>query len=444
MKSKVILALASVILGAAVSSAEPIAPPGADLPREGTSQRRATLDAMELKPFDTSLWKDLSDWTNGEPVDASTMPGKVIVIYTWTSYLPTSLRPISTLTRLEKQYGDKGLVVVGVHPDAAWSDAPAQLKRRRGNFRIARDTTGAFRKALLVDQDPDFYLIDRAGQLRFADLDTSALTRAVEILVGETTEDARTLNDRLEAERDKADEAFGRTQDIRQEVQLSDIPELPFPEPSPDAYASVKWTRIVTDEEARNSRNRPPPPPGSRPEFDAGAYYPSKPNFKGRVTVAYFFNPEVYQSFQTYSEEANHLQKALGRDGVVLGVMTPKVDPNNRSNRNREKIDPQKWASDFIEFAKTRDPKHTLVSDMSGSFVAALTANQRGSRDDGVFAPGNMPYVAIVSSDGVIRWHGPVSSRWFKFMLDEVLRLDPGIQARREVEELYRRTNRGG
>ena len=441
---KILMTLAGLLVLPALAGAEPIAPPGADLPREGTSQRRAMLDAMELKPFDTSLWKNLSDWTNGEPIDASTMSGKVIVIYTWTSYLPTSLRPISTLTRLEKQYGDKGLVVVGVHPDTAWSDAPAQLKRRRGNFRIARDTTGAFREALHVDQDPDFYLIDRAGQLRFADLDTSALTRAVEILVGESTEDAKTLNDRLEAERRQADEAFERTRDIRQEVQLSDIPELPFPEPSAEAYNAVKWTRIVSEEEARNSRNRPPPPPGSRPEFDDGAYYPHKPNFKGRITVAYFFNPEVYQSFQTYSEEANHLQKALGRDAVVLGVMTPKVDPNNRSRRNQEEIDPEKWASDFAAFAKTRDPKHTLVSDLGGSFVAALTANRRGSRDDGVFAPGNMPYVAIVSSDGVIRWHGPASSRWFKFMLDEALRLDPGVKARREVEELYRRTNRGG
>jgi thiol-disulfide isomerase/thioredoxin len=444
MTSKVILALTGLMLATVAFGSEIIEPPGADLPREGTGERRAVLDAMELKPFDASLWKQLSDWTNGDAIDADAMQGKVIVIYTWTSYLPTSLRPISTLTRLEKQYGKDGLVVVGVHPDTAWSDAATQLKRRRGSFRIARDTTGAFRKGLHVDQDPDFYLIDRAGQVRFADLDTSALTRAVELLVGETTEQARTLNDRLDAERRDADEAFGRTRNIRQEVQLSDIPELPFPEPPAELYAAIKWTRIVTEDEARTSRNRPPPAPGSRPAFEAGAFYPSQPNFKGRITVAYFFNPKVYQSFQTYQEEANRLQKALGRDAVVLGVMTPKVDPNNRSNRNREPIDPVKWASDFETFAKTRDPKHTLVSDLGGTFVAALTANQRGNRDNGVFAAGNSPYVAIVSSDGVIRWHGPVSSRWFKFMLDEVLRLDPGVSARRAVEEMYRRTNRGG
>ncbi len=444
MKSKVILALAGLMLATVASGSEIIEPPGADLPREGTGERRAVLDAMELKPFDASLWKQLSDWTNGEALDASSTKGKVVLVYTWTSYLPTSLRPISTLTRLEKQHGGDGLIVVGVHPDTAWEDAATQLKRRRGDFRIARDATGAFREALHVDQDPDFYLIDRAGQMRFADLDTSALTRAVEILVGETTEEARTLNDRLEAERRKADLEFGRTRDIRQEVQLSDIPELPFPEPSAELYAMVEWTRVVSEDEARNSRNRPPPPPGSRPAFEDSAFYPTKPNFKGRITVAYFFNPKVYQSFQTYQEEANHLQKALGRDAVVLGVMTPVVDPNNRSSRNREEIDPIKWANDFETFAKTRDPKHTLVSDPGGTFVAALTANRRGGRDDGVFAAGNSPYVAIVSSDGVIRWHGPVSSRWFKFMLDEALRLDPGVAARRAVEEMYRRTQQGG
>ncbi len=443
MKSKVILALAGLMLANVALGSEINEPPGADLPREGTGDRRAALDAMELKPFDSSLWKQLSDWTNGDALDASSTAGKVVLIYTWTSYLPTSLRPISTLTRLEKQHGGDGLIVVGVHPDTAWDDAATQLKRRRGDFRIARDATGEFRKALHVDQDPDFYLIDRAGQMRFADLDTSALTRAVEILVGETTEEARTLNDRLEDKRRQADIAFGRTRDIRQEVQLSDIPELPFAVPPMEMYAAIKWPKIE-DEDDRNRRGREPPAPGSRPQFDDSSYYPTKPNFKGRITVAYFFNPKVYQSFQTFQQEANLLQKALGRDAVVLGVMVPVIDPNNRSNRNREEIDPVEWAQDFATFAKTREPKHTLVSDMGGTFISALFTNRRGSRDGGVFAAGLMPYVAIVSSDGVIRWHGPASSRWFKFMLDETLRLDPGVAARRAVEEQYRRTRQGG
>jgi hypothetical protein len=440
MKSTMLVAALGLSLMGPASGAD-VTPPGADLPREGTGARRDALDRMELAPFDQALWDGLSDWTNGAPLDAAGAKGKVVLIYTWTSYLPTALRPISTLQRLQQQYGPQGLVVVGVHQDAGWADAAAQLEQRGGKFLIAHDAKGTFRDAIMVDQDPDFYLVDRAGQVRFADLDTSAVTRAVEILVAETAEEARTLNERLEAERKAAEVDFGRTHDIRQEVHLSDIPELPFPAPSAEAYEAVKWPKVV-DEEDRN-HGREPPPPGSLPSFDEGAFFPSKPNFAGRVTVAYFFNPKVYRSYQ-YLDEASRLQKAHGRDVVVLGVMTPENDPDRRSNRDEPKITPEQWASDFLAFAKTREPKHTLVSDQGATLVEALNPGNRGRREGDVLALGAAPYVVVASSDGTIRWHGPASSRWFKFMLDETLRLDPGVAARREVEESYRRTQRSG
>lgn len=441
MLSKVLVAALGLLVALPASADEVIAPPGAELAREGTGARRTQLDRMELKPFDQSLWGTLSEWTNGEALDASNTSGKVVLVYTWTSYLPTALRPISTLSRLETQYGDQGLIVVGVHADVAWEDAADELKRRRGNFRIARDADRAFREGLLVDQDPDFYLIDRAGQMRFADLDTAAVTRAVEILIAETTEDARTLNERLASEKRQADIEFGRTRDIRQEVQLSDIPELPFPPPPAEAYTSIKWPKA--EEEDENNRGREPPPPGSIPSFEDQAYLPAKPHFAGRVTIAYFFNPKVYRSYQ-FLEEANILQKAHGRDVVVLGVMTPQSDPDSRSRRDAPTINAEQWAQDFVAYFKTREPKHAVVSDLGGALLAAISGDRRSSRDNDVLGRGLTPYVVVASSDGTIRWHGPASSRWFKFMVDETLRLDPGVKARREVEEHYRRTQRGG
>lgn len=439
-----------VLLAAAASvgAAQPVIhPPGHDLAREGTGARRAALDAMELKPFDQSLWGTLSDWTNGPPLSEDSTHGKVVLIYTWTSYLPTSLRPMAAVNKLISDYGDKGLIVVGVHPDVGWSDAAGVLEQRRAKFTAARDATGAFRQWLDVDQDPDFYLIDRVGRVRFADLDTSALVSAVELLIGETTRDAETLLERLEQQQKEADRNFGRTYDIRQNVELSDIPDLPFPQPSAEVYAKVNWPKVKEDENSSRSRYGQEAQPGRMPEFEDQAYFPLKPNFKGRVTVAYFFNPNIPQSYQSFVSEANKLQKAHRRDVVVLGVMTPKEDPNQRfrSRDDQSATDPLKWAQDFAEFAKSRDPKHWLVSDMTGQFRAALSGSgRRSSGDEGdVFAPSNMTYVAVVSSDGVIRWHGPVRSPWFQFMLDELLRVDPAVQARRQVEEEFRRSKGG-
>lgn len=438
-------ALASAV---SVTFAQPVIhAPGHDLAREGTGERRAQLNAMELKPFDQSLWSQLSDWTNGSALTEESTHGKVVLIYTWTSYLPNSLRPIATLNRAIKDHGEKGLIVVGVHPATGWEGAAKVLEERKGTFVAAQDKTGAFRNWLKVDQDPDFYLIDRAGQIRFADLDTAAVGTAIELLIMETTEQSADVVARVKREQVDADREFAQTYDIRQDFHLSDIPELPFAQPTEEQYAAVKWPKEKSEnEEEQRSRYGQETQPGRLPQYPDMTFYPSKPEFRGRVVIAYFFNPTVPQSYQQFIAEANRLQKAHGRDVVVLGVMSPKEDPDarNRGGQEEQKIDPAKWGQEFTEFARQRDPKHYLVIDPAGQFVTALNVNQRsGNQDNGVFAAANMTYVALVSSDGVIRWHGPRHSKWFPYMLDELLRVDPAVLERRKVEEDYRRT-RGG
>lgn len=443
---KIVAAGVALAAFASVVSAQPVIhAPGYELAREGTGARRDQLNQMELKPFDQTLWSRLTDWTNGSALNQDNTYGKVVLIYTWTNYLPNTLRPIASINRLVEQFGDKGLVVVGVHPHTGWSDAGKVLEQRRAEFVSAHDAENAFRDGLKVDQDPDFYLIDRAGQMRFADLDTGALSAAVELLVAETTEEAKGLVDRIKRDQATADREFGKTYDIRQDFALSDIPELPFAEPSAELYAQVQWPKVKEEDENSRSRYNQPTEPPRAPVYEDSMYYPSKPVFKGRVIVAYFFNPNIPQSYQKFMAEANTLQKAHGRDVVVLGVMTPKEDPNARSRSTDDsKVDPVKWAGEFIEFARTRDPKHWLVSDMAGQLSQALNSNQRGSNSESlVLSVQNAPYVAVISSDGVIRWHGNYHSSWFRFMLDETLRVDPAVQARRKVEEDYRRA-RGG
>lgn len=50
---------------------------------------------------------------------------------------------------------------------------------------VALDAEGETVKAFAVDSYPDYYLIDRRGNLRVADLANSELDRAVEILLNE-------------------------------------------------------------------------------------------------------------------------------------------------------------------------------------------------------------------------------------------------------------------
>lgn len=53
------------------------------------------------------------------------------------------------------------------------------------DYPIAIDVEDRTKKAFRVDSFPDYYLIDRAGNLRVADLANGDLDRAVEVLLAE-------------------------------------------------------------------------------------------------------------------------------------------------------------------------------------------------------------------------------------------------------------------
>jgi len=59
------------------------------------------------------------------------------------------------------------------------------MKEAGINYPIAVDTDGKTVTAFAVDSYPDYYVIDRSGKLRFADLQNSELDRAITTLLAE-------------------------------------------------------------------------------------------------------------------------------------------------------------------------------------------------------------------------------------------------------------------
>ncbi|CAK9069779.1 Uncharacterized tRNA/rRNA methyltransferase MT0904, partial [Durusdinium trenchii] len=80
--------------------------------REGSGERRAALDAMELSAFDKSLLGGLTDWI-GEPVTADDLDGKPVLILTWASWHSGSTASARAAELVAKRYADQGLVVIG-------------------------------------------------------------------------------------------------------------------------------------------------------------------------------------------------------------------------------------------------------------------------------------------------------------------------------------------
>lgn len=89
------------------------------------------------------------------------------------------------LIELHNKFKDKGLVIIGVHSKNGSEKAAKFVKDQKIPYAIALDSEGKTVKSFAVDSYPDYYLIDKAGNLRVADLANSALDKTIEVLLAE-------------------------------------------------------------------------------------------------------------------------------------------------------------------------------------------------------------------------------------------------------------------
>lgn len=89
------------------------------------------------------------------------------------------------LQELAEKYGDQGLVVVGVHTTGSGDKMAAFVAEQGITWPVAVDVDNKTTTAFAVDSYPDYYLIDRQGKLRVADLQNAAIEKAVVKLLAE-------------------------------------------------------------------------------------------------------------------------------------------------------------------------------------------------------------------------------------------------------------------
>ena len=431
----------------------------AEIAREGAGSRRDALDKMELTPFDKGLLSGLADWKLGDPVAPGDTAGKVVLIYTFSGYLPTAVRPMTIVNRLAETYGDDGLIVIGVHDSEAYEDGIKAAERRRVGFPIARDAGNALRAALKVDQDPDFYLIDRAGRLRFADIETASVERAVSTLIDESTDDAETLLDRRAAADARAAEEARRTARLRSQIDLKNLPWVPFAPPSAEAYESADWPEIKREDNNRRQRGRNQPTGPVRIQFNNDMdWRPNPPrNTEGRARLIYLFNDNILGDFNTggaspaaFFAAMDQIQTEHYRDLIVVGAYIPAVQDNNRRRRGNDDEDAAertKKAQEVFDTVTNNMPvNHLRVNDYAGTtLTGGISPNTPdSSRSSSRGTTFILPYHILVDSSGVVRWHGNISGSPQRFAaweaaLKKVLDNDPGIRARRAAEQAYLR-----
>jgi hypothetical protein len=407
----------------------------ADIIRDSAGQHRAELDRMELQAFPADAWSKLSNWTGGEAVSASTTGGKPVLIVTWASWNQPSLRALGTVQRMTDRFGKDGLIVVGAHHQQGWDEAAQTLKDRGGSFPIAHDSALEFRKALNARHEPSFYLIDRAGHLRYAAVTAASVEEACTELMAETAEQAADVPS-IRRKRAEEDAAKGRrTVEIRPEMNLAGLPAVPpgFNMPAEAAFKHVGWPKV--DETLgkdyglidQNGKKVEP-----KLNFTPHGFHPARPELQGRAIVIYLWNPDMLESYSTTMPQMDQLQQKYSRDLAVIGALVPVRTLDAQRNQGQEDQEPaDKLMKRYQAFASSRAFKHTLAADLAGSAMASLGGSQGGSTKFPI--PGAM----IVSTDGVIRWVGATNGRGFEYAVDTILASDPGIRARRAADRAF-------
>jgi thiol-disulfide isomerase/thioredoxin len=157
---------------------------GDDFQREGAGSARQLKNALEQKAppaLEVKNWRNVE----GKGLSLDDLKGKVVVLDFWGTWCPPCRAAMPHLKELYHKHKDDGLVIIGVHTTRGGENMDDFVKEQGIDWPVAVDVDGKTVKAFQVDSFPDYYLIDRQGILRVADLVNGDLDRAVRILVKE-------------------------------------------------------------------------------------------------------------------------------------------------------------------------------------------------------------------------------------------------------------------
>lgn len=393
--------------GAPDSHELPVAHP--DILRDGGGEERKAKNQLELKPFDAALWGELTDPSSGAPVTAEALRGKVVLVVNWAEWLPAGRQALTLAQQLAKSKGPAGLVVVSAHDGRRYAEGLAFARENAPDVITARDATSAFRTGLRCVQSPEFILVDRAGTLRFLDIERASVAAGVDLLLAESAAQAAEFPAAWKRRHLDSLFAAGRTRSMDHPVVMP-VVEPPFTRPPQSIYDVQVWPRRSAD--LSNS--------GGAPSFVIAAtdrwLTPPPATLEGRVVIIHAWNSgagRVERSFDVL----NDIQTTYPDDVVVIHISTG--EPEQATRR-------------YVRDHKTQgyhvyDARQDRVASMG------LPVPQRNVSGDAVLA--SQTVAIVLSTDKAARHLGNVTEESFRRATDQILAVDPGIKARRAARK---------
>ncbi len=234
-----------------------------------------------------------------------------------------------------------------------------------------------------------------------------------------------------------------RAQSIRSGVGMSDLPPVPpgYTQPPETQYQLADWPEQPVDpNERRRSSNREGHS-GPRPlDISKEGLYPAgQAELEGRVRIVYFWDHRVRDTWDGVLTQMDKVQRRGGRDVIVIGARANLFEVDNRRRNNddeEEDLDLSQTQKLLQKFIVEQKLNHFFAPNTGMITMPGDDRNRR--RNDRV-----QPQVAIVSSDGLLRWFGNLNHPDFESAVYKVLRVDPGVQLRRRLDDQFLSTSGG-
>ncbi len=400
------IASAALLLAASVATAQtPTTIWQDEIRREdlGTA-RREKLTQMELKAAPADLFSTLTEWAGGPAVTSDSTKGKVVLVMTLSSWEPSNLKALERAAKLADAAADKGLVFIVAHPAKLWDGAVKLFKERAVKGVLAQDD-GKLRAKLLSDADPDFYIIDRAGQLRFADVETDSINKGVELALAETPESAASQVDLIKKQIVDARRKFDEPIPAGNIPAPGKRPKVTFKLPDSGVYEKAAWSEKNTIQESIGANDVQ----GQRlPNADSFGqkeiWFTDKPDWNGKILILHFW--------ATWTTAGNRSLAGLqdlithhGDDLCIIGYSGQDDDYKSVERFLR--------STKLLPWYHCFDDKQVLAKALGVRLI---------------------PNVVVISTDGVVRWQGNPTDYRFRRVVELTMEIDPGVQARRAAE----------
>lgn len=365
----------------------PLLAMGPKISREGDGPHREQMSALEAQPIPAEMieaLEGLTEWVN-EPVTSETLTaGGVVAIAFIDSGNGASMTMLNSMTRLQRKNSEKGLTVIAVHPASGWDTIEDLAENNRIRVPVVKDD-GSLAAALSVDNDPDVFLIDRAGLLRYADIHSRSVDIGIATLLRETPERAAQNASKEAQIRRIAMEEDGPASERTGSTMGPSSAE-------PAEYSDAAWPAYNRGNlNATNFQGKTLPV-----RLGGEQWITPKQDLAGKVIVLDFWAvwcPPCRRAMPGLDT----LQKSNPDDLAILGV-----------GGQSESI----------------DTVRSYVAKSQHSYGHMYDARQRIYKAMSIRA---IPHVVLLSSDGVIRWQGNPLDSNFNKAVEQVLAVDPGI-----------------